>query len=87
VLRIGAWALVIFGALLVVVSLLAYVRRGAALMPPSQELHVAAVPRRAAQQQHARRRVRHPKRIARRAVNIGKGRLLARLGFWRWLWR
>jgi hypothetical protein len=29
----------------------------------------------------------NPKRIARRARNIVKGRLLAQAGFFRWLWR
>ncbi len=29
----------------------------------------------------------NPKRIARRAKNIIVGRALARLGFWRWLWK
>jgi hypothetical protein len=28
-----------------------------------------------------------PKRVARRARNIAKGSLLAKAGFWRWLWR
>jgi hypothetical protein len=28
-----------------------------------------------------------PKRIARRAKNVGLGRLLGRGGFWRWLWK
>lgn len=29
----------------------------------------------------------NPKRIERRAVNKAKGRALARVGFWRWLWK
>jgi hypothetical protein len=29
----------------------------------------------------------NPKRIKRRAVNVAKGRVLARAGFFRWLWR
>ncbi len=28
-----------------------------------------------------------PKRMERRATNIVKGRILRKLGFWRWLWR
>jgi hypothetical protein len=28
----------------------------------------------------------NPRRISRRAVNIAKGRALARAGFFRWLW-
>ena len=28
-----------------------------------------------------------PNRIGRRLENRAKGRLLARIGFWRWLWR
>jgi hypothetical protein len=28
-----------------------------------------------------------PSYAERRAVNIAKGRLLRRLGFWRWLWK
>jgi hypothetical protein len=27
-----------------------------------------------------------PRRMARRATNVAKGRALARAGFWRWLW-
>ena len=29
----------------------------------------------------------NPRRIRRRAVNVAKGRVLARGGFWRWLWK
>lgn len=29
----------------------------------------------------------HPRRIVRRAKNIAVGRILARVGFWRWLWK
>jgi hypothetical protein len=29
----------------------------------------------------------NPRRIRRRAVNVAKGRLLGRAGFWRWLWK
>jgi hypothetical protein len=28
-----------------------------------------------------------PKRIARRGRNIVKGRALAKVGFWKWLWK
>jgi hypothetical protein len=33
------------------------------------------------------RSLRSPETAARRAKNIALGRLLGRLGFWRWLWR
>lgn len=29
----------------------------------------------------------NPRRIRRRLVNRAKGRILGRLGLWRWLWR
>jgi hypothetical protein len=29
----------------------------------------------------------NPRRIARRTVNVAKGRTLARAGFFRWLWK
>lgn len=29
----------------------------------------------------------NPRRIARRGVNVAKGRALGKTGFWRWLWR
>lgn len=29
----------------------------------------------------------NPHRIARRAKNVAVGRVLRRVGFWRWLWR
>lgn len=29
----------------------------------------------------------NPRRIAKRGVNVAKGRALARTGFFRWLWR
>jgi hypothetical protein len=28
-----------------------------------------------------------PRRVARRAKNVGLGRALGRAGFWRWLWK
>jgi hypothetical protein len=29
----------------------------------------------------------NPRRIARRGVNVAKGRALGRAGFWSWLWK
>jgi hypothetical protein len=29
----------------------------------------------------------NPRRVARRAVNVAKGRALGKAGVWRWLWR
>jgi hypothetical protein len=29
----------------------------------------------------------NPRRVARRVVNVAKGRALGKAGFWRWLWK